>query len=68
MSLQIGANRLPHTTLQNYGFAAGLGVRYSSCAFNYAFSGDTESDLTLGYGHRVSLIVQFSNPAQGVVK
>ncbi len=59
IALRGGGNAMVlHNTRQTYGYAAGLGVKYLGYSVQYAFKGDTDPEATLGYGHRVDLILQ----------
>jgi len=53
-----GNGMMLYNTRETYGYAAGLGVKYLGYSVQYAFRGDTDPDATLGYGHRVDLILQ----------
>jgi hypothetical protein len=58
MALRGGANGLLYNTAESYGYACGIGVKYLGYSIQYAFKGDTERDRGLGFGHRVSLILE----------
>ena len=53
-----GANRLVYATSENLAYAAGLGVKYGGYSLQYGFKGDTDTETSLGYGHRVTLVVE----------
>ncbi len=65
VAIQAGGNRLLHTTLGSYGVSAGIGVQYLNYALHYGFGSDISSggefnpDVSLGIGHRISVIVGF---------
>jgi hypothetical protein len=61
IALRGGGNGALHNTLESYGFAAGAGVKYLGYSVQYAFKGDTDPDPTLGYAHRISLILELGN-------
>ena len=59
IALRGGGNAMVlYNTRETYGYAAGLGVKYLGYSVQYAFKGDTDPEATLGYGHRVDLILQ----------
>lgn len=45
-------------TMHNYTFTAGCGFKWLGYSLQYAFMGVTDRDAALGYGHRVSLILE----------
>ncbi|MBN1576062.1 MAG: hypothetical protein JW913_05895 [Chitinispirillaceae bacterium] len=47
-----------HNTLHNYTFTAGCGFKWLGYSLQYAFVGATDRDAALGYGHRISLILE----------
>lgn len=53
-----GGNKLVYSTSDNIGYAAGIGVKYSGYSLQYGFRGDTDTETSLGYGHRVTLVVE----------
>ncbi len=61
ISIRGGGNLMAYSTLDSYGFAAGAGVKYLGYSVQYAFRGDTDPDVTLGFGHRISIIVELNN-------
>jgi hypothetical protein len=60
IAVQAGGNGLHYSTLDSYGFSAGIGVKYLGYCVQYAFRGDSDPDVTLGYGHRLSLILELT--------
>jgi hypothetical protein len=56
-----GGNGMYHSTLDSYGWACGGGFKYLGYEVQYAFRGDTDPDMTLGYGHRISIIIELDN-------
>jgi|GEM_PF-2627204 len=61
ISLSGGGNGMLYSTLGTYGFAAGLGIKYMGYSVQYAFQGDTDPDVSLGYEHRVTLMLELKN-------
>ena len=59
-----GGNGSLYNTRGIYGYAAGLGVRYLGYGLNYAFKGDTDPELTLGYSHRIAIIISPRSDAE----
>ncbi len=57
VSLRGGTNGMINNTLGNYGYMAGFGMKFSGISIQYAFKGDTDPEVALGYGHRLSLII-----------
>ena len=53
-----GGNKMVYTTSDNIGYAAGFGVKYTGYSLQYGFKGDTDDEAGLGYGHRVTLVVE----------
>jgi hypothetical protein len=53
-----GANKLVYSLSDNIGYAAGIGVKYAEYSLQYGFRGDTDTEESLGYGHRVTLVVE----------
>ncbi len=47
-----------HNTMHNYTVTAGFGFKWLGYSLQYAFMGATDRDAALGYGHRVSLILE----------
>ena len=47
-----------YNTINNYSFTAGLGFKWLGYSLQYAFMGVTDRDAALGYGHRVSLLLE----------
>lgn len=47
-----------HNTIENYSFTGGCGFKWLGYSLQYAFMGVTDRDVALGYGHRISLILQ----------
>lgn len=61
ISIRGGGNGMLYNTLDAYGFAAGFGVKYLGYSIQYAFKGDTDPDVSLGYGHRLTLLLELNN-------
>jgi hypothetical protein len=61
IAIRGGGNGSLYSTLGSVGFAAGLGLKFMGYAVQYAFRGESDRDVTLGYQHRISLVVDFSN-------
>jgi hypothetical protein len=57
IALRGGGNTIRYNSINTHGFALGFGFKYRSYSLQYAFRGDTNRDVSLGYGHRLSLIV-----------
>ena len=57
ISIRGGANGMLYSTLDTYGYTAGIGMKISGISLQYAFKGDTDPEVALGYGHRISLII-----------
>jgi hypothetical protein len=53
-----GGNKMVFATSDNIGYAAGIGVKYTGYSLQYGFKGDTDDEAGLGYGHRVTLVVE----------
>jgi hypothetical protein len=54
-----------HSTLGDMNFAFGGGFSYLGYSVQYAFGGTSERDYTLGYGHRISLIIELNRLWKG---
>ncbi|MCI0472583.1 MAG: hypothetical protein L0Y76_03270, partial [Ignavibacteria bacterium] len=61
ISLSGGGNGMLHSSLGTYGFAGGLGIKYLGYCVQYAFQGDTDPDVSLGYEHRITLLLELKN-------
>lgn len=57
VSVRGGVNGMIHNTLDTYGYTAGIGMKFKGISIQYAFRGDTDPEVALGYGHRISLII-----------
>ncbi|MBN1604545.1 MAG: PorV/PorQ family protein [Chitinispirillaceae bacterium] len=47
-----------HNTIGNYSFSGGFGFTWLGYSLQYAFMGATDRDASLGYGHRICLVLQ----------
>ncbi|MBN2035964.1 MAG: hypothetical protein JW768_04410 [Chitinispirillaceae bacterium] len=56
-----GANKLVYSTTDNIGYAAGMGIKYLGYSLQYGFKGDVDDEAGLGYGHRVTLVVELEH-------
>ncbi len=56
-----GANTMRYNSIDTYSFAVGGGFKYRSYSLQYALRGDTNGDVSLGYGHRISIILGFGD-------
>jgi hypothetical protein len=56
-----GGNKMVYSTGDNIGYAAGIGVKYLGYSLQYGFRGDTDTEASLGYGHRVTLVVELES-------
>lgn len=61
VAIRGGINAGLYNSPDTYGVAGGLGIKFLGYAVDYAFKGDTDADVTLGYSHRISLIIDFNN-------
>ena len=52
-----GGNGFRYNSIDNYAFAFGAGCKFRSYSLQYAFRGDTNDDVSLGYGHRISIVI-----------
>lgn len=59
-ALRGGGNGGMYNTMDNYSYAAGIGIKYEGYSFQYAFKGDTEPEAGIGYSHRVDLILELN--------
>jgi hypothetical protein len=50
-----------YNSQNSYGFAAGLGITYLGYSVHYAFQGDTDPDVSLGYEHRITVLLELKN-------
>lgn len=57
IALRGGGNGVRYNSIDTYSFAIGFGVKYRSYSLQYALRGDTNGDVSLGYGHRISIII-----------
>jgi hypothetical protein len=58
VAIRGGGNVAQISTLDTYTFSAGAGFRWLGYALQYAFMGETDRTIALGYGHRISLILE----------
>jgi hypothetical protein len=71
VALRGGANSMAlHNTIKNHSFSAGCGFKWLGYSLQYSFMGSTDRDAALGYGHRVSLVLELDrlHKAQGMPK
>ena len=68
IAIRGGGNGMYYSTLDSYGWSCGAGFKYLGYSVQYAFRGDTDPDVTLGYGHRISLIIELDNLGFGKKK
>ncbi|MBN1757436.1 MAG: hypothetical protein JW863_03910 [Chitinispirillaceae bacterium] len=55
-----GGNGTVYSSLPYYGFAAGVGIKFLGYSLQYAFKGDTDTELGLGYSHRADVILELT--------
>ena len=55
-----GGNRSMKRTFPSYGYAAGFGATYHGISIQYAFAGQTDADVGLGYSHRADIIIDIA--------
>lgn len=60
IALRGGGNGLLYNTLDSYGFAFGAGFKYLGYSVQYAFKGDTDPEVTLGFGHRITVVLELN--------
>jgi hypothetical protein len=70
IALRGGGNGILYNSRNSYGYSAGLGVRFQGYALQYAFTGANDPTVTLGYQHRIDLVIDLSRLVlpQGVKK
>ena len=56
-----GSNGSRYNSSDTYVFAFGAGCKFRSYSLQYAFKGDTNNEVSLGYGHRISIIIGLSD-------
>jgi hypothetical protein len=59
-ALRGGGNGTFYSSLPYYGFAAGIGIKFLGYSLQYAFKGDTNTELGLGYSHRADVVLELT--------
>jgi hypothetical protein len=63
-----GVNKALYEIIKNYRYSAGCGIKWQAYSLQYAFIGDTESDYSLGYTHRIDLLVDIGKIIKIAIK
>jgi hypothetical protein len=62
IALRGGSNRLIYTSFKStYEINAGLGIKYLGYSINYAFDGNTDKSVGLGYSHRIDFQIDLKH-------
>jgi hypothetical protein len=60
IAARTGLNSALHNSFHTYGYAFGAGLKYKEQTVEYAFEGRTNSDVSIGWRHHLSLILNLS--------
>ncbi|HUI91628.1 MAG TPA: PorV/PorQ family protein [Chitinivibrionales bacterium] len=60
-AVRCGGNGMLYNSLNAYGLAFGAGVTFNGYSFQYAYKGASNSDLSTGSEHRLSLVINLSD-------
>jgi hypothetical protein len=68
VALRGGGSGTLYSLVKTYGYSAGLGVVWQAYGLQYAFRGGTDMNYTLGYTHRIDLVVEIGAIIKGANK